>query len=227
MESDDGVAARAAATGDVDAGASSSGEPALKRQRTDGGGISVKTEKKEDAEHAFEPIDVVNALGDGGGSDVIREFESNWKDDHDKVLSLWSILHVYASVSRAFEMTLCEMYAQAIDEMKKRICEVVDKVTDDDRPLFKAIEYLEALRDKCDNGVADEPEVFNKVWDELDRKYRNHQSIKFWDKVLAKGNQLSRLKIDADEDDEVLNQPADAPMPAAANDLGCDDEDFD
>jgi hypothetical protein len=45
--------------------------------------------------------------------------------------------------------------------------------------------------------------------------------------VLAKGNQLSRLKIDADEDDVVLSQPADAPMPAPANDLGCDDEDFD
>ena len=119
------------------------------------------------------------------------------------------------------------MYAQAIEEMKLRICEVVDKVTDDDRPLLKAIEYLAALRDKCDSGVTDEPEVFNKVWDELDRKYRNHKSIAFWSKVLAKGNQLSRLQIDKDEDDAVLSQRADAPMPAAVNDLGCDDEEFD
>ena len=119
------------------------------------------------------------------------------------------------------------MSKQAIDEMKLRICELVDKVTDDDRPLLKAIEYLAALRDKCDNATADEPDVFNKVWDELDRKYRDHQSIKFWDKVLAKGNQLSRLKLDEDEDDVVLSQPADAPVPAAANDLGCDEEDFD
>ena len=133
----------------------------------------------------------------------------------------------FASVTRAFEMTQREMYPRAIGEMKLRICEVVDKVTDDDRPLLKAIEYLAALRDKCDNGVCDEPEEFNKVWDELDRKYRNHQSIKFWDKVLAKGNQLARLKLDADEDDVVLSQPADAPMPAAANDLGCDDDEFD
>ena len=48
---------------------------------------------------------VINALGDGGGRDVIAEFESNWTDDHDTVLSLWSILHAHASVTRAFEMT--------------------------------------------------------------------------------------------------------------------------
>ncbi len=82
MESDDGGAAQAAATVDGDAGASSSREPALKRQRTDGGGVSVKKEKQVDAESAFEQIDVINALGDGGGRDVIAEFESNWTDDH-------------------------------------------------------------------------------------------------------------------------------------------------
>ncbi len=108
------------------------------------------------------------------------------------------------------------MHAQAIHEMKVRICELVDKTTDDDRPLVKAIGHLGILREKCEAGLGDEPTVFNQVWDELDRKYRDHQSIKFWDKVLAKGTELSKIPIEASESEAVLLQPSQA-VPAAGD----------
>jgi hypothetical protein len=114
------------------------------------------------------------------------------------------------------------MHAQAIDEMKQRICELVDKAVDDDRPLLKAIGHLGALREKCDAGMGNEPAVFNRVWDELDRKYRDHQSIRFWDKVLAKGTELSRIPIEAGESEAFLLQPS-QPVPAA----GVADDDLD
>ena len=106
------------------------------------------------------------------------------------------------------------MHAQAIHEMKLRIFELVDKTTDDDRPLLKAIGHLGAVREKCDAGMSNESVEFNRVWDELDRKYRDHQSIKFWDKVLAKGTELSRIPIEADKSEAVLLQPSQA-VPAA------------
>jgi hypothetical protein len=108
------------------------------------------------------------------------------------------------------------MHAQAIHEMMQRICELVDKTTDDDRPLLKAIGHLGALREKCDAGMSNESVEFNRVWDELDRKYRDHQSIKFWDKVLAKGTELSKIPIEASESEAVLLQPSQA-VPAAGD----------
>ena len=108
------------------------------------------------------------------------------------------------------------MHAQAIHEMLQRICELVDKTTDDDRPLLKAIGHLGALREKCDAGMSNESVEFNRVWDELDRKYRDHQSIKFWDKVLAKGTELSKIPIEASESEAVLLQPSQA-VPAAGD----------
>ena len=108
--------------------------------------------------------------------------------------------------------------------MMQRICELVDKTTDDDRPLLKAIGHLGALREKCDAGMSNESVEFNRVWDELDRKYRDHQSIKFWDKVLAKGTELSRIPIEADESEAVLLQPS-QPVPAAGAEA--DDDDWD
>jgi len=55
---------------------------------------------------------------------------------------------------------------QAINEMKVRIEELVDKSTDD-RPLLKAIDLFAKLRQRCDDGKLDEPERFNKVWTRL------------------------------------------------------------
>jgi hypothetical protein len=79
VASDDGGAASAAATGDLGAAAAGSGEPALKKQRTDGEGVSVEKEVKEEPEDEYEQIEFAKALGDGSrGSDAIAEFESNW-----------------------------------------------------------------------------------------------------------------------------------------------------
>ena len=67
-----------------------------------------------------------------------------------------------------------------------------------------------------------------QVWDEFHVKYRNNSAIDFWGKVLAKGDQLERLRID-DEDSQTLGQPAVAPTAAeaAGDDLGVDDDEFD
>lgn len=88
VESDDGGAGSAAATGELGAASSGSREPALKKQRTDGEGVSVKKEVKEEPEDEYEQIEFAKALGDGSrGSDAIAEFESNWSGgDRGKVL---------------------------------------------------------------------------------------------------------------------------------------------
>lgn len=88
VESDDGAAASAAATGDLGTAAADSGKPALKKQRTDGEGVSVNSEVKEEPEDEYEQIEFAKALGDGSrGSDAVAEFESNWiGGDRDKVL---------------------------------------------------------------------------------------------------------------------------------------------
>lgn len=100
---------------------------------------------------------------------------------------------------------------------------MVDKATDD-RHLEKPVACFEKLRDKCDLGLSDHPEQFNRAWDELDRKYRDNAATNFWAKVQERG--LIRLKVAGDEDMTSLSQPADASLHSHA-DEDDDGDDFD
>jgi len=182
----------------VDRADDDDGGQAVKRQR-----IGDNVVKEEDKEDESLDLRIGNMAGGGdnlhGTSDALAVFERSWREDSET----------------------------AITEMKVRIEELVDKSTDD-RPLLKAVDLFAKLRQRCDDGKLDEPEQFNKVWDEFDVKYRNNSAIAFWVKVLAKGDQLERLRID-DEDPQTLSQPAVAPTAAdtAGDDLGVDDDEFD
>jgi len=102
------------------------------------------------------------------------------------------------------------------------------------RTLQHTAEHCNTLQNTATHSSRDNTHMTSsligipQVWDEFDVKYRNNSAIAFWVKVLAKGDQLERLRID-DEDPQTHSQPAVAPTAAdtAGDDLGVDDDEFD
>jgi hypothetical protein len=115
---------------------------------------------------------------------------------------------------------LTNLCIQAIKYMKGEIENLVDKATSN-RPLETAVEYLQKLRHRCMHGRNDEPEQYDRIWEELEAKYGNNRAVSFWQNVAAKGPELGRISAGASQ---APTQPA--ITRTAPQDTEIDEDDF-